>query len=117
MERKEALTVGLAVQHLLGRLIMKSKEQRLEKEEKLGKVKVVEEEEEEEERGVRNKVARLNLQMRLPPLQTKTQTMKIPLGHSQEVDRHQVVPWIPRSQNMPSIWVWNPLYLRHHQGL
>ena len=114
MEKKEALTAGLAVQLLLGRLIMKSKEQRLEKEEKLGKVKVVEA---EEERGVRNKVARLNLQMRLPPLQTKTQTMKIPLGHSQEVDRHQVVPWIPRSQNMPSIWVWNPLYLRHHQGL
>ena len=99
-EGREVLTVGWAVQLLLGKLIMKSKEQKVEKEQQLGKVKVVE----EEEKGVRKMATGLNLQMRPPPLQTKTQTLKIPPGHSQEVDRHQVVPWSPRSQQIPSIW-------------
>ena len=102
-EGREVLTVGWAVQLLLGKLIMKSKEQKVEKEQQLGKVKVVEEEE-EEKKGVRKMATGLNLQMRPPPLQTKTQTLKIPPGHSQEVDRHQVVPWSPRSQQIPSIW-------------
>ena len=99
-ERREALIAGWAVQLLLGRPNRKSKEQKVVMEQKLGKVKVVVEVEEEEER---NMGTGLNLQMSLPPLQTKTQTLRIPPGHSQEVDRHQVVPWSPRSQQMPSI--------------
>ena len=46
-ERREALIAGWAVQLLLGGLNRKSKEQKVEKEQKLGKVKVVMEEEEE----------------------------------------------------------------------
>ena len=101
-ERREALIAGWAVQLLLGGLNRKSKEQKVEKEQKLGKVKVVMEE--EEEVVEMSMGTGLNLQMRLPPLQTRTQTQRIPPGHSQEVDRHQVVPWSPRSQQIPSIW-------------
>ena len=46
-ERREVLIAGWAVQLLLGELNRKSKEQKVEKEQKLGKVKVVMEEEEE----------------------------------------------------------------------
>ena len=46
-ERREALIAGWAVQFLLGRPNRKSKEQKVVKEQKLGKVKVVMEEEEE----------------------------------------------------------------------
>ena len=117
-ERREALIAGWAVQLLLGRPNRKSKEQKVE-EQKLGKVKVVVEEGEAEEEEVEERYmgTGLNLQMSLPPLQTKTPTLRIPPGHSQEVDRHQVVLWSPRSQQMPSIWDRNPLNLRHHQEI
>merc|ERR1712037_749778 len=88
-ERREALIAGWAVQLLLGRPNRKSKEQ-----------------EEVEERCMGTG---LNLQMSLPPLQTKTQTLRIPPGHSQEVDRHQVVLWSPRSHRCPQFGVVNPL--------
>ena len=55
-ERREALIAGWAVQ-LLGRQNMKSKEQKVEKEQKLGKVMVVEEE------GRKMGETGLNLQM------------------------------------------------------
>ena len=53
VERREALIAGWAVQLLLGRPNRKSKEQKVEKEQKLGKMKVVVvEEQAEEERNM-----------------------------------------------------------------